>query len=137
MKKIPYEYIDKEIRQLVKELNSLGCILTIGSCIGHGEDRFAQVLFRVSNEKAWKLIMIELLELGLEIKDANINIYQWHRIDIEGKYLVDWKLEIEAHPRNKEILANEKDRILKIKKEVIEKIIDKIKVVEIGALPHN
>ena len=50
------------------------------------------------NDYAWETLLLKLLRLNEILTTANIDIYQWHRLDPEGKHGVDWLLEITGHP---------------------------------------
>ncbi len=135
--KIPYEHIDYEMRKLIYILNKTDFIETCGCCIGHNDDPISEVIFKVCDREKWHILMIKLLELGSNMKDANINFYEWHRLDLEGRYLVDWRMTIEAHPRNSEDCEVENKRLLRIKNKAMDSIIKVIeKEVEIAALPQ-
>ncbi|WDU82291.1 hypothetical protein [Caloramator sp. Dgby_cultured_2] len=121
--KIPYEKIDVELRPLIYELNKTNCLVTIGCCIGHGLTYTSEIFFKVTDENKWIKLMLRLLELNSELKECNINIYQWHRLSYDGLYFVDWKLEIEVHPRNKEAKEEESIRILRIKKRLFKRLL--------------
>lgn len=120
---IPYDKIDKEIVPLVRVLNATGCLKTTGSCIGHNGNLIAEVLFKVTNFENWKKIMLKLLHLSQSIEYANIDVFQWHRLNAKGDYMVDWKLQLVIHPQNADFRYDDK-RLLEIKKDLIKKIME-------------
>ena len=83
----------------------------------------AEVLFKVTNFWDWEKIMLELLRLSQSIEYANIDVFQWHRLDAEGDYMVDWKLQLVIHPQNAEFRYDDK-RLLELKNDLIMKIIE-------------
>ena len=124
--KIPYEHIDIEMRRLIYELNKLDCLYTIGCCIGHGVDLESDIILKVTNEELWNVIMLKLLRLNNKLKESNINIFKWHRLSLEDQLITDWLIKIQVHPKNKENVENETNRIQRIKKEAINNIINEI-----------
>jgi len=123
---IPYDNIDPEIRPLIKALNNTSCIVTVGCCIGHSLDPISSVIFYVVDEMEWRKCMLDILRLNSEIREANIEIYQWYRMGDNDRCLVDWKIELQVHPRNSEISEPEEQRIARIKQGVISKIVELI-----------
>ncbi len=123
MKAIPYEHIDPEIRELVRALNGTNCVVTISSCIGHGTNPVAGVIFEVTDEAAWRDLMLRVLALSQRLAYANLDVYQWHRLDATGDYVVDWLLQVQVHPRNRESSIPEEDRVRTHKSLAIESLV--------------
>ncbi|MDI9412099.1 MAG: hypothetical protein QM401_00780 [Bacillota bacterium] len=126
---IPYDKLDKDIEPLVRVLNSTGCLATTGSCIGHNVDPVAEVLFKVTDLRKWKKVMLRLLHLSQSIDYANIDVFQWHRLSAEGDYMVDWKLKLVIHPINHEF-KYDSARLLELKKTIISQIIQELGVAD-------
>lgn len=125
-KEIPYKKIDIELRELIKVLNNINCIFTIGCCIGHTKISTSDIFFKVTDIKKWDKYIIKLLELNYRLKESNIDIYEWHRLDSNKNKIKDWVLKLEVHPRNEEANESEEDRVLRIKKYTIQEIIKTI-----------
>ncbi len=124
-RKILYKNIDQDIRSLAKTLNESGIVKTYASCAGHGSDTAAEIIFKPVDISRWALLKEKLLQLSDQLPDANINIYEWHRIG--G---IDWVLEVQAHPRNRQSLEFEESEVREVLNgtfELIEKTIKRRK----------
>lgn len=120
---IPYEKIDVEMRPIIRTMNELGIIKTIGCCIGHDKNRSSEVIFKVTDEHSWITIMQNLLKINDELKESNIDFYKWYRLDSSRKLCIDWRMVIEAHPRNLDCREDEEDRLYRIKQQSLEYLI--------------
>ena len=118
---IPYEKIDKDIIPLVRVLNATGCLTTTGSCIGHEMNPVAEVLFKVTDSEKWKRVMLRLLHLSRSIDYANIDVFQWHRLGVDGEYIVDWSLQITIHPQHLDF-KYDGERLSELKQSIIDEI---------------
>jgi len=130
---IPYEYIDPEIRDLVRVLNETSCIVTTGSCIGHGTNPVAEIVFNVIDDEAWHSLLPCILAVNYHLDYANVEVYQWHRLSPDGEYLVDWILRVQVHPRNREVTCSEEERIRHYKEMAIESLILEIDKWQVGS----
>ncbi|MDD4601476.1 hypothetical protein SDC9_04160 [bioreactor metagenome] len=120
--RIPYEKIDHDIIPLIKAMNNCGYIKTLGCCIGHEINKPSEVIFKVIDEKQWQLIMPSILLLNSLLRNANIDVYQWYRLDCDNQHITDWLFKIEVHPGIISITEE-----LRIKKDIIDKLVGILK----------
>lgn len=118
---IPYDKIDEGMIPLIATMNKTNCITTIGCCIGHKKFEPSEVIFKVVDEQKWEPLMNNILLLNSHIMNANIDIYQWHRLNLEGHHIIDWILRLEVHPP----ISNLVD-IQKVKFDVLNELVNTI-----------
>ena len=86
LKEIPYNEIDYEMRELIKHINRIDGIETIGCCCGHGVDRAWINLVADSIEDVNKFMYKYFYcndgwEVSLRITDADIDNQHWGRLN--------------------------------------------------------
>lgn len=125
---IPYDKIDPEMRDLIREMNEYDCIETTGCCFGHGTQPAAEVIFDVIDEEGgWGGLRYDILSLNQRLNYANIEVSERFYIDDYGNLRSDWVLRIEAHPRNKEMNTMEEDRVRRVKLQAIAELVRVLK----------